>query len=216
KKDLYKEPLETSNKMILTLEKIFSSPPYVVPVAFKSFMNSELGQKIQGKLAPKTDTQTGPIVNSGAVSNAPVVTHDEHQKAVASFKGAYDKVVGGDGKFISKGAERGKHPFASLLELPAAKFKALTATQEKTIVSASALEIPDVIEALVYHLAQDKNAFEKNPVIHSLSTQLQAEAKKLTITPLVVPTEKQAMEAHEKLLISVKGQIGSLVSILKK
>ncbi len=136
--------------------------------------------------------------------------------AVAPFKVAYGKVVGVDGKFIPKGAERVKHPFASLLELPAAKFKALTATQEKTIVAVSALETPEVIEALIYHLAQDKNAFVKNPIIHSLSTQLQAEATKLTITPLVVPPEKKAMEAHEKLMISVKGQIGNLVSILKK
>jgi hypothetical protein len=217
KKELYKEPLETANKMILKLEETFKAEPYVVPKTFKEFMDSPVGQKIQGKLAPKTDTNTGPVVNpTGVVSNTPVVSHDDHQMAVAPFKAAYDKVVGGDGKFIPKGAERGKHAFASLLELPATKFKALTATQEKTIIAASALETPDVIEALIYHLGQDKNAFDKNPVIHSLSTQLQAEAIKLNKTPLVVPTEKKALESHEKILISVKGQIGNIVSILKK
>jgi hypothetical protein len=176
-----------------------------------------------------------PVVNStGVASNTPTVSHNDHQMAVARLKGVFDKRVGGDGKFIPEidkskpfdhskpigtkdnPGDRSKHAFAALLELPAAKFKALTANQEKTILAASALETPDVIEALVYHLAQDKNAFEKNPIIHSLSTQLQAEATKLTTTPPVAPIGKQAIEAHDKLLISVKGQIGNLVATLKK
>lgn len=220
KKERYKEPLETANKMILKLDILFKAPPYVVPKAFKSFMDSALGQEIQGKTEPKVNPGTGPLPHaSGGVvqkdaPHQPTVTHDEHQQAVAKFKGAFDRRVGGDGKFIAiidqqnpKG-DRSKHVFASLLELKAEKFKALTTNQEKMIGQIAHLETPDVIEALIYHMAQDKNAFEKNPIIMSLSTQLQTQALKLTTIPHALPAEKTLNDA--------KSQIGTIVSTLKK
>lgn len=219
KKEAFKIPIETANKIILKFEEIFKSDKFIVPKAFKDFMDSELGQKIQGKLEVKTNTDSNPLGNSSSEvvkPSVPRVSHNDHQLAVAQFKVAHSKFVGMDGKFIPKGVERSKHVFASLLEVPAQKFKALTESQEKSIVTMAMLETPEVIEALIYHISQDKDAFEKSPIIHSLSTQLQAEAQKLTTTPPVTPTEKKAIEAREQLLRNAKGQISNIVIALKK
>lgn len=218
-KKKFDEPIQVSNAIILKLESVFTTGQFVMPKSFKDFLDSELGKNIKNPV--KKVENHGDLGDQAHQGNAPegnkqpvVVSHDTHLQKVLPYKHLFDTFVGVDGKFTLKGAERNKHVFASLLELPADKFIKLNASQEKSIVTIAALETPDVIEALIYHMAQSKSAFENNPAVQSLTTQLEAVAAKLRTTPIVIA--ESLKKAHEQTLVNARGQVGGIVLALKK